>query len=180
MIRLFTAIAIPEQIRQRLSLMQGGVPGTRWSPVDNLHLTLRFIGEVDHVVARDIDSVLAGLHMNAFDLALKSVGEFGGKEPRALWAGVRASEPLSRLAAKIETALQRMGLEAETRKYTPHVTLARLKDAPLPKVSAFLAAHSLFDSGQFHVTTFGLYSSHQSSRGSQYILERSYELDPAR
>ena len=176
MIRLFAAIAIPEQIRIRLSLMQGGVPGARWSPIENLHLTLRFIGEVDHVVARDIDSVLAGMRMTAFDLTLKGVGEFGGREPRALWAGVQASEPLARLAAKIETALRRMGIESDERKYTPHVTLAYLKDAPLQKVSEFLVTHSLFNSGPFHVSSFGLYSSHPSSKGSQYILEQSYEL----
>ena len=176
MIRLFTAIAIPEQIRVRLSLMQGGVPGARWSPLENLHLTLRFIGEVDHVTARDIDSMLAGMRMNAFDLTLKGVGEFGGREPRALWAGVQPSEPLARLASKIETALHRMGIEGEARKYTPHITLAYLKDAPLQKVSEFLASHSLFDSGPFHVSSFGLYSSHPSSKGSQYTLEASYAL----
>lgn len=179
MIRLFAAIAIPEQIRVRLSLMQGGVPGARWSPVENLHLTLRFIGEVDQVTARDIDGMLANMRMNAFDLTLKGVGEFGGREPRALWAGVQASEPLTRLASKIETALHRMGIEGETRKYTPHVTLAYLKDAPLLKVSEFLATYSLFNSGPFRVSSFGLYSSHPSSKGSQYILESSYELGSA-
>jgi 2'-5' RNA ligase len=82
-----------------------------------------------------------------------------------------------RLAAKIESLLQRMGLEPDARKYTPHVTIARLKDVPQPRLNGFVADHALFDSGPFNVRTFGLYSSHPTARGSQYVLERSYALD---
>jgi 2'-5' RNA ligase len=177
MIRLFTAIEIPESVRLRLSLVQGGVPGARWTPVDNLHLTLRFIGEVDEPTASDIDGVLCELSIPAFPLTLKGVGHFGSKEGRALWAGVAPNAVLQRLVAKIESALQRMGRPAETRKYTPHVTLARLKDAPLPKIHEFLAAHNLFDSGPFTVGGFVLFSSHQTPRGSLYRAERTYPLD---
>src|SRR5664279_2338417 len=127
MIRLFTAVEIPDAVQLRLSLLQGGIPRARWMPRENLHLTLRFIGEVDHTVARDIDDVLAEIRAPAFTLVLKGVGEFGRKEGRALWAGVSNGDALQYLAAKIESALQRMGLPAETRKYSPHVTLARLK-----------------------------------------------------
>jgi RNA 2',3'-cyclic 3'-phosphodiesterase len=177
MIRLFTAIEIPQAVRMRLSLLQGGVPGARWSPPENLHLTLRFIGEVDEATANDIDDVLSALHMPAFDLTLKGAGEFGGRDPHALWVGVAPNEPLMRLAAKIESGLQRMGLAAETRKYSPHVTLARLRDAPMMKVREFLAAHAPFDSGPFAVKAFTLFSSHGSSAGSLYRPERTYALD---
>ena len=177
MIRLFTAIEIPESLRMRLSLLQGGVPGARWSPPENLHLTLRFIGEVDEATANDIDDVLGSLRAPAFELTLKGVGEFGGRDAHALWAGVAPSEPLHRLVAKIESALQRMGLEAETRKYTPHVTLARLRDAPAAKVREFLGTHAPFDSGLFRVRSFALYSSHPSAHGSLYRAERDYPLD---
>jgi 2'-5' RNA ligase len=177
MIRLFTAIEIPEAVRTRLSFLQGGVPGARWSPAENLHLTLRFIGEVDEAVANDIDDMLSSLHAPAFELTLKGAGEFGGRDPHALWVGVSPNEALMRLAAKIESALQRMGLEAETRKYSPHVTLARLRDAPIAKVRAFLAAHAAFDSGPFAVRAFALFSSYPSSNGSLYRMERSYALD---
>jgi RNA 2',3'-cyclic 3'-phosphodiesterase len=177
MIRLFTAIELPESVRTRLMLLQGGVPGARWSPVENLHLTLRFIGEVNEATANDIDDVLAAIRSSAFDLTLKDAGEFGGRDPHALWIGVAPNEALMRLAAKIESALQRMGLEAETRKYTPHVTLARLRDAPISKVREFLGAHGPFDSGPFPVRRFALFSSHPSSNGSLYRVERSYALD---
>ena len=177
MIRLFTAIEIPESVWLRLSLLQGGVPGARLTPVEDLHLTLRFIGEVDEPTASDIDGVLSELSLPAFALTLKGVGQFGGKEGRALWAGVAPDPTLQRLAAKIESALQRMGRPAETRKYAPHVTLARLKDAPLQKIHEFLAAHNLFDSGPFTVGAFTLFSSHQTPRGSLYRAERTYPLE---
>ncbi len=177
MIRLFTAIEIPQAVRIRLSLLQGGVPGARWSPPENLHLTLRFIGEVDEATANDIDDVLSALHVPAFELTLKGAGEFGGRDPHALWVGVALNEPLMRLAAKIESGLQRMGLAAETRKFSPHVTLARLRDAPLMKVREFLAAHAAFDSGPFAVKSFTLFSSHGRSAGSLYRPERTYPLD---
>jgi 2'-5' RNA ligase len=177
MIRLFTAIELPENVKTRMTFLQGGVPGARWQATEKLHLTLRFIGEVDEATASDIDDMLSGLRATAFDLTLKGAGEFGGREPHALWIGVAANEALMRLAAKIESALQRMGLPAETRKYAPHVTLARLRDAPVEKVRAFLIAHSLFDSGPFRVRSFALFSSHKSSNGSLYRVERTYALD---
>ena len=177
MIRLFTAIELPEGVRTRLALLQGGVPGARWSPVENLHLTTRFIGEVDEATANDIDDMLAAIRSPAFDLTLKGAGEFGGRDPHALWIGVAPNEGLMRLAAKIESALQRMGLDAETRKYTPHVTMARLRDAPIAKVREFLAAHAAFDSGPFPVRGFALFSSHPSQNGSLYRVERTYALE---
>jgi 2'-5' RNA ligase len=176
MIRLFTAIELPEAVRFRLSLLQAGVPGARWTPTDNLHLTLRFIGDVDEAQARDIDGVLAAISVPAFPLNLKGVGEFGHKESRALWAGVQASEVLLRLVSKIESALQRMGCAPETRKFAPHVTLARLKDAPMSKIREFLGAHSLFDSGPFTVREFALFSSRTTPKGSLYRVESLYPL----
>lgn len=177
MIRLFAAIEIPESVRVRLSLLQGGVPGAKWSAQENLHLTLRFIGDVDEMTAREIDDVLSNLHSPSFELTLKGVGEFGGNEPHALWAGVAPCPGLTHLAAKIERGLQRIGRPAETRKYTPHVTLAYLKDAPLTRVHEFLAAHNLFDSGPFAARAYSLFSSHQTARGSLYRAERTYPLD---
>lgn len=177
MLRLFTAIEIPETVRTRLTFLQSGVPGARWIPLENLHLTLRFIGEVDEPTAGDIDATLQNVREKPFDLALKGVGEFGGRDARALWVGVAGNSALAHLAAKIESALQRMGLPAETRKFTPHVTLARLRDAPATKVREFLSAHNLFDSGPFPVRAFSLFSSFQTPKGSLYRAERTYALD---
>jgi 2'-5' RNA ligase len=176
MIRLFVAIALPDCVALPLAALQTGVPGARWTTREQLHLTLRFIGEVDGGIARDVDDALSVISAPQFSLELKGVGEFGGKHPRALWAGVRASDALLHLQRKIETALQRIDLPAEERKFTPHITLARLKATAQGHVMDFLTDHALYGSGPFEVESFGLYSSTLSANGSLYRLEREYPL----
>ena len=176
MIRLFVALELPEMVRERLGGLQGGVPGARWANDDQLHLTLRFIGEVTENVGHDVDDALMGIRAPGFELELAGVGEFGGKNPRALWAGVRGNGALLHLQRKVETALQRIGLEPEPRKFSPHVTLARLRGAPREKVMAFLSHYALFASGPFQIDRFVLFSSHQGSGGSVYHAERVYPL----
>lgn len=176
MIRLFVALEIPQKVRAMLAAMQAGVPGARWMAPEQMHLTLRFIGEVDGAMATGIDDALSGIRAPGFEMELAGVGEFGGKKPRALWAGVRANEALVHLQRKIESALQRLGLEAETRKFTPHVSLARLKETPRGHVMDFLTDHALFASGPLEVEQFVLFSSRLGSNGSIYRPERVYAL----
>ncbi len=176
MIRLFIALALPDSVAQTLLLLESGVPGARWQDREQLHITLRFIGEVDGRDATGIDDALSAIAAPRFSLQLKGVGEFGGKNPRALWAGVAPNQALMHLNRKIETALQRLGLEAEQRKFTPHVTLARLKAAPRDKVMEFLIHHALYQSAPFDVTEFILNSSHLTPNGSIYTPERTYAL----
>ncbi len=166
MIRLFVALQIPEKMRERLVALQGGVPGARWASEEQMHLTLRFIGEVDGNVAHDIDDALSGIRAPAFTVELAGIGEFGGK----------THEALLHLQKKIETALQRIGLPAETRKFSAHVTLARMKGAPQEKIVQFLTHHALFASGPFAVDDFVLFSSQLSHGGSIYHAERVYPL----
>lgn len=179
MIRLFVALDLPEPLRQRLSLMGGGVPGARWQRPDQMHLTLRFIGEVELPLLADIGAALAGVTGAPFATRLTGMGQFGDRKPRAIWAGVERVEPLLRLQYKIEHALQRIGLSPEGRRYTPHVTLARLRNAPRDAVATFCQTHSLFGSEPFPVTAFHLYSSHLSSEGSRYLIEASFPLAAA-
>jgi 2'-5' RNA ligase len=177
MIRLFVALALPDSVAEPLALLQAGVPGARWMERDQLHLTLRFIGEVDGRDAAAIDDALSGIKSPRFTLELKGVGEFGGKTPRALWAGVRKESDVMHLQRKIESALQRIGLAAEERKFKPHVTLARLRGAPAGRVVEYLAYHGLYASQPFDVNTFILYSSHLAPGGSLYRAEKAYRLD---
>ncbi len=177
MIRLFVALDLPDSVRERLTALQGGVPGARWSTAEQMHLTLRFIGEVAENVAHDVDDALATIRAPSFSLELSGVGEFGGKNPRALWAGVKSSEALLHLQKKVETALQRIGLIPEARKYSPHITLARLKAAPREKIVQFLTHGALFAAGPFPVQQFVLFSSHLSQSGSIYHPECIYRLD---
>jgi 2'-5' RNA ligase len=176
MIRLFVALALPETVAQGLLAMQFGVPGARWMNREQLHLTLRFIGEVDGRDAEAIDDALSTISAPRFTLELKGVGEFGGKNPRALWAGVAANEPLAHLQRKIEATIQRVSLPAEERKFTPHVTLARLRAVPAGRVMDFLHDHALYASGPFEAREFVLFSSKTAPGGSLYVAERTYPL----
>ena len=175
--RLFVALALPDLVADGLVLLQGGVPGARWSTREQLHLTLRFIGEVDGRDAQGIDDALATIRSPRFTLELKGVGEFGGKNPRALWAGVRDAAPVEHLQRKVESAVQRVGVSPEERKFSPHVTLARLRGSPRDRVITFLSAHALYASGPFEVPGFILYSSVTTPNGSLYRAERSYRLE---
>lgn len=174
--RLFVALSLPDNVANTMFLIQSGVPGAKWQAREQLHLTLRFIGEADGRDANAIDDALSAISAPAFTLSLKGVGEFGGKNPRALWAGVSDPDAVSHLARKIETAIQRIGLPAEERKFTPHVTLARLRGAPAPKVLDWLADHALYASAPFEVMDFTLYSSQLAHGGSIYVPERVYPL----
>jgi 2'-5' RNA ligase len=137
---------------------------------------LRFIGQVDERDASAIDETLASIAAPLFTLELKGVGAFGGKNPRALWAGVLANDALLHLQRKIESAIQRLGFPAEERKYTPHVTLARLRATPAGRVMDYLSDHALYASGPFEVRVFALFSSRLTPNGSIYVAEREYAL----
>jgi len=176
--RLFVAIALPDEIRERLSALQSGLPGARWVAEENLHLTLRFIGEVDGRQAQDIDAALTGVHMPSFSVALAGLDSFGaGPKIRSLWARVEPNEPLKRLQAKIEQAVQRAGAPAEGRKFKPHVTLARFNGGnPGARVCDYLALHGLFRVPPFEVNEFVLFSSFLSQSGAIYRAEAQYPL----
>jgi 2'-5' RNA ligase len=175
--RLFVALEIPDSVAAGLFLLQGGVPGARWQTRAQLHLTLRFIGEVEGHVAEAVDDALAAIRAPGFTLQLKGVGEFGGRNPHALWAGAAASEGLTHLQRKIETALQRAGLPPDPRKFTPHVTLARLRGTQAGAVMDFLTDHGLYAGEPFPVTAFTLFSSTLAPKGSLYTPERRYPLE---
>jgi len=174
--RLFVGLAMPAEIAAGLERLQAGVPGARWQRREQFHLTLRFIGEVDGRDATAIDDALSLISVPRFSLELHAVGTFGGRDPRELWAGVRANDALMHLQRKIETALQRVGLPADSRKFTPHVTLARLKASPRGRVMDYLTDHALYASAPFEVDKFLLYSSMLTSDGSIYTPEREYAL----
>ncbi len=178
MIRLFVAVAIDdEDVAEALEDLQREVPGARWTPRENLHLTLRFVGQVTEPVADDLDAALCGVVGAPFEIEFGGVGAFDeGGRPRAIWAGVRESEPLKVLQGRCESAARRAGLPREPRAYRPHVTLAYLKDAPVEKVARWIQTHNLREIPPLTVRAFGLYSSVLTSAGSYYRLERAYPL----
>src|SRR4051812_3183636 len=177
MIRLFAALAIPEEIGLALARRQTGVEGARWRPLEALHVTLRFFGELREDVARDLDAELMAVRGEAFDLELTGVGAFGeGPDLSVLWAGVAEREPLKRLAMGCEAAARRVGLKPETRRYRPHLTLAYLRHPDPAEVAAWIQSHNLLKSPPIRVKSFGLYSSFLGSEQAHYRLEAEYPL----
>jgi 2'-5' RNA ligase len=177
MIRLFAAVAVPDDIASGLARRQNGLPGARWRPLESLHLTLRFFGELSEDRADDLDVELVRVGGAAFQLTLSGAGVFeNGAAPRAVWAGTEESPDLKRLAARCEGAARRAGLKPDTRAYHPHVTLAYLSGADPRQAAAWVQAHNLLKSPAFEVRSFGLYSSWRGEGGSAYRLERAYSL----
>ena len=181
MIRLFAALAVPEDAGRVLQTRQVGLKGARWRPLEALHVTLRFMGEIREDVARDLDAELAGIAGRPFEIVLEGAGAFGeGDDIHAVWAGVAENAELRRLAKACETAARRAGLAADARTYRPHVTLAYLKRAAPAEVAAWIAANNLMKSPPIRVERFGLYSSVLSrEHGSRYALEAEYRLNGA-
>lgn len=177
MIRLFAAIALPEDVAEGLAVRQYGLEGARWRPEETLHITLSFFGEVREDRADDLDAELSVISGAPFEIALTGVGSFGeGDDIRAIWAGVADNPALSQLAGRCETAARRARVKTDGRVYRPHVTLAYLRHPDPREVAIWVQSHNLLKSPPFAVDRFGLYSSHRTSEGSRYRLEREYRL----
>jgi 2'-5' RNA ligase len=177
MLRLFVGIGFPPELKLRLSLLCSGVAGAKWVDPGNLHLTLRFIGEVGEDRAADIAEALQRVRARPFDLQLAGAGVFGDR-PRALWVGVERSAELVALRDRIEHALVRAGLPPEPRKFSPHVTLARLRSPVLDRLTEFLAAHAGFRAEPLPVGAFSLIASFPTKAGSVYEDQADYPLRP--
>src|SRR5437899_3051631 len=174
--RLFTALEIPREIAFSLSMLRGGLPGARWIDPENYHVTLRFIGDVDDVVAHEVASMLGKVRRTEFELRIDGVSSFGGRRPRAVVATLAPTPALMELRAEHERLMQRVGLEPEGRKYIPHVTLARLRDSSSRQVADYLALRAPFRSAPFKVSRFVLFSARTSVGGGPYVVEAAYPL----
>lgn len=174
--RLFTGVEIPDDVAFDLDLMRGGILGARWIDRESHHITLRFIGDIGDGLAREIAYALEGIEARPFALRLAGCGAFGGNKPHTLYVGVEENAELRRLQALHERICQVMGLAAEPRKFTPHVTLARLKDPDVTSLHRFIASHNLYKSRVFEVARFVLFSSRPSRGGGPYAVEESYQL----
>lgn len=187
MIRLFVGLNIPEDVRRRLAALLSGLAAARWVDPASMHITLRFIGEVDEAVGEHLADALAAISAPAFEIAFAGLGTFNrGRKVTTLWAGVAAEPRLDHLHAKMESALVRAGLEPEARKFSPHVTLARFrarsgnsrkkKASPMEKVARWLEAHGDFRTAPFAVGAFSLLRSHLGHGGAHYEEVAAYPL----
>lgn len=189
MIRLFAALPLPEDLRTRVAGMQGGIDGARWVPAENMHITLRFIGEVTGAATGDIVEALADVRCPGFPVSVSGAGRFGtGAKTRSIWLGVERTPEIVGLHAKIDQALIRTGLAPEGRKYSPHVTLARFGGGrnggrrnragrpPDTRVLHWLEAHGGFFAPPFTAQAFVLYESHLGRKGPTYVPVAEFPL----
>ena len=174
--RLFSAIEIPWNVAQRLSMLRAGLSGVRWIDPENYHLTVRFIGDVDGVTARDFTHALGEIDLPPFDLRLEGLDSFGGRKPRALFARVGPSEGLDALRRANDRAAREAGIPPEGRNFMPHVTLARLRGARPDAVARYLEGIGWMQSEAFSVERFVLYSSRASVGGGPYVIEAEFPL----
>jgi 2'-5' RNA ligase len=178
--RLFTALEIPRNVAMSLSLLRGGLPGARWIDVENYHITLRFIGDVDGRTADEIVDRLDRIDRPEFQVSLNGIGSFGSKKPHSVWAGVSPSQEMTALQAEMERICQRVGLPPDPRKFMPHVSLARLKACRLDDVVRYLAGRGDFHTLPFKVSRFVLMSSKDSVGGGPYLTEEGFPLNEVR
>lgn len=175
-LRLFVAIDLPDPVTDALERLCTGLPGARWTDPDQYHLTLRFVGEVDGLVFRDLDQGLAEIDFEPFTLGLDGFGHFPPRgEPKVLWSGVSPREPVDRLRKAVDRVILDAGVEPARRKFSPHVTVARFTGgAPLGRLQQFLSGHALYRSDPFQVDRFHLYSSQLHPDGAIHTLEATY------
>ncbi|MEA1922334.1 MAG: RNA 2',3'-cyclic phosphodiesterase [Pseudomonadota bacterium] len=177
MMRLFIAIDLPEKIKDELALISFGLPQARWVKPEQLHLTLRFIGEVDGALFQELKSGLESVSGSSFSLLLQGLGCFPPRrDPRVLWVGIEESVELMRLRKKVDSFLAKLGIPSEYRKFSPHITLARTPKTPLTRVTRFLGDHALFRLPEFTVSSFHLYSSILTPKGALHRHEAEYLL----
>lgn len=175
--RLFTGLPLPQEVNFALSLKRGGLVGARWIDPENYHITLRYIGDVDHRTAGEVGDILERFSLvEPFEITIDHLGVFGGNKPRALYAGVAPSPALSQLQASQERLLQKIGLPPDGRKFIPHVTLARLRDTPAADVARHIADAGAFAPLKFAVERFVLFSSRDSVGGGPYRIEQDFPL----
>lgn len=177
MIRLFVAIDLPATISREVEGLGRSIPNARPIPAEQLHLTLKFIGEVEGSIFLDIRDALKGILQAKFSLALKGVGTFPPRGiPRILWAGVEPLEEIAALRNAIESTLAAIGIPRDKKKFTPHLTLARLNNCPINRLLQVLAGNAFLQTSFFPVDSFHLYSSRLTQKGALHTLESSYRL----
>ena len=174
--RLFTGLELPEGVAGAIALARGGVFGARWIEPEDYHITLRFVGEVDSRVAHEIAETLNDIRRPTLDVRFDGLSWFGGDKPRAIVARVKLDPALVDLQAEHERRLRRIGLPPETRKFKPHVTLARLRGAGTAAVADFLGSRGRLDVEAFTARRFVLYSAKGGGGGGPYVVEAAYPL----
>lgn len=176
--RLFIALRPPRLIREALLEACGGIEGARWQDDEQLHMTTRFVGDVDGRTVDDLCIALGSIAASAAEARISGAGMFDRRgRPEAVWAGVSPREPLAALHRKIDRACVTAGLPPESRAYVPHVTLARLGRGIDPaQASAWVARHQSLMSDPFRFDRLILYRSRLGDAGAAYEVLDAWPL----
>ncbi len=174
--RLFTGLEIPQDLAEALTRLRGGIAGARWTEAHDYHVTLRFVGDIDDRTADEFAHALDGVESPAFSIVVGGLGVFGGDRPREIYAAVEPSRDLAELQAEHERAARRAGLAPERRKFTPHVTLARLRDADPRAVAEWISVRGGMPSRTIAVPSFALFSAKPTFGGGPYRVEATWPL----
>jgi 2'-5' RNA ligase len=174
--RLFTAIELPDEVRDELYRLRMPLPGARWIEPQNYHVTLRFVGDIQNREAREFIANLARLEPDGFEIRLSGLGAFGGDDPHAIFADVESNPRLDELARAHDKAARNAGLASDPRPFKPHVTLARLRNSSAEAVARFLTRYSGYRSEPFFVSRTVLMSSRPGSGGGPYGIEDQFPM----
>lgn len=174
--RLFTGLILPEEITDRLMRLRSPLPGAKWIEPQNMHLTLRFAGDISNHIAEEFADALGQITADAFSLRIAGLGAFGGNDPRTLYASAEMTAGLEALARANERAARNAGLPPEGRSFKPHVTLARFRHGQPDVIARFLSRHGAFACEPFHVDCFALFSSRPNVGGGPYVVEAEFPL----
>jgi RNA 2',3'-cyclic 3'-phosphodiesterase len=174
--RLFTALEIPDDAANAIAALRGGLPGARWIDPSDYHLTLRFIGDIDDRLAREIEEELAEAGRGPIDITLNSLASFGGHDPHSVHVSAVPTRELTDLVATHERILRRLGLKPESRKFTPHVTLARMRRGSVLDVADYIASRGKIEPIRFKAEEFVLFSARATFGGGPYVVEAAYPL----
>lgn len=175
--RLFTALTLPDTVRTQLAFLRGGLRGARWIDQANFHITLRFVGDVDDRVADEVAYTLSRIQREALTVRLSGLASFGGRKPHSVFARVEPTPALAELQGEQERMMQRLGLPADARRFTPHVTIARLRGTSPREVADWLTVRGGFAAPPFEAEAFELLSSRASTGGGPYLTEEVYRLE---
>jgi RNA 2',3'-cyclic 3'-phosphodiesterase len=174
--RLFTGLEIPDAQTDYLLNLRGSLYGARWIDPENYHITLRFIGDIDRRIARDIENALGEIIRDPVEITLTDLSIFGGEKPHAIIVSVKPTRALLELQYEHERIMRELGLPKDPRKFTPHITLARLRGSSPTNVVDYLSSRRAFHVQSFIAKSFALYSAKPSTGGGPYVIEASYPL----
>lgn len=175
--RLFVALDLPDRVTTELAALQDEQLDVKWVDPRKIHLTLRFLGDVDSSRIGPIKDSLAEIEARSFEVAPEGLGVFPSRRsPSVLWVGLQESTPLQELQHSVEEAVVEHGFDPEDRSFTPHLTIARCRRTNPKKIRRFMQKHGEFSAPSFTCDTFYLFESELHPDGARYTKRAAFEL----